>query len=127
MRPATGSHSLRQTSSVAASHSPRLHAVGTVSPDGSSDSGSSHRSASLSASMTSAFSAAVTGGSPTGFSSASGSSFVGAGMPMRLGRPKPNTPPGMPLFPVRCACATWRARSQFTGPPLVGAENICCS
>ena len=73
MRAATGSQSLRQTSSVVLSHSPRLQAAVDRTPEGSADSGSSHRSARRSASMTAARSAGVTDGSPTGFA-ASGSS-----------------------------------------------------
>ena len=124
IRAATGSHSLRHTSSVVSSHSPRVQAAGAVIPDGSAHSGSSHRSARRNASATAARSAASTGGSPTGALS-SPSPALGAGV--RPGRAKPNGPIPCCWPPVRCAFAICRARSQLTGPPLAGALNMCCT
>ena len=112
MRPATGSHSLRQTGSVWVTHSARLHACAVRMPDGSADAGSSHRSARCSASATAARSAALIGGSP----SADGASGGGPVKPGKFIAPAP----------VNEASATWRARSQLTGPsPAV--VNSCCN
>src|SRR2546430_2633706 len=85
MRPATGSHSLRQTGSVWVTHSARLHACAVRMPDGSADAGSSHRSARCSASATAARSAALIGGAP----GADGASGGGPGEPGKVNPPGP--------------------------------------
>src|SRR6266542_4029156 len=64
IRSATGSQSLRQTSRVWSSHSLRVQAAVACTPEGSADSGSSHRSARRRASSAAARSAGPTAGSP---------------------------------------------------------------
>ncbi len=131
IRPATGSHSLRQTGRVAATQRPRLHASMPVIPDGSALTGSSHRSARRSASWTLLCSTSVTRGSPGGrsasSSAAAASSAAGGSNPGTLKPiPVPGATPAGPV-PVRLVIATCRARSQFTGPPSPPPENSCWS
>ena len=94
MRPATGSHSLRHTSSVLKIHSLRFHAAAEVG----------------------CRRAARTPARATGRPGAA---------PRRPRCARRRSPRGRRTL-VSWLAATWRARSQLTGP-LPGAASICCS